>query len=105
MVPKIDKQGNLVYNQTGLVYTSGEDSILQTLTNRLRLLRGEAINHPTDGMDYNNLMSHNNLNLIKREISSELKKDSRVIYSTIETKRQSEGQLVLQVKVKSRYEQ
>lgn len=104
MVPKIDKYGNLVYTQTGLVYTSGVDSTLQTLANRLRLLKKESIYHPDDGMEYHTLIPYNNPALLTKEVTSELKKDKRVIYTHITTKNLKGEQLALNIQVKSENE-
>lgn len=103
MIPKIDAHGNLMYTQTGLEFISGEPSLLQTLTNRLRLLRGESNYHPTDGMDFQDLMLYNDISLIKREISSELRKDLRVLYTDITHRRSQGGQLYLDIKVKAHH--
>lgn len=100
MISRIDTDGNIITKAGEQQYLSGEPALLQTLANRLRLLRGEAVFAPDAGVDYEYLFNSNNHSLVTSELSAELLRDNRVAYlHTSQTFR--DGTLCVDIQIRS----
>lgn len=91
---------NISYTKAGFNLITGTPALFQNLSCRLRLLTGEYLYDPTQGVDYQNLMSRNDINYFTQSIDFELKKDDRVDYSIIDTDF-AEGVLSLTIQVET----